>query len=347
MVILKILLLPFAALYKLITDVRNRLFDLGLKPSVQFDLPVIAVGNLTVGGTGKSPLIEHLIRLLSQKYKVATLSRGFGRKTKGMHIASSVDNATTLGDEPMQFYRKFSDQITVAVGEDRVFAIPNILHQFPETQVVLLDDAYQHRYVKPSFNILLSDYNRPFYNDLLLPAGRLRESRSGASRADVVVITKCPQTLTGEKMIAIEKSVRKYTVKPIFFTKVRYGFPVPFAGAPGTICDKVILVSGIANADPLEEYVKSNFEMVKHVVYGDHYQYTLSSIKALVALVKANPGTSILTTEKDMVKIDSTEFLTLTSHVSMFYLPIEVEFLKDGEDFDEMVLGTFTTSNDK
>src|SRR5689334_9676007 len=155
---LRILLLPFAWIYGFITAVRNRLFDLGIKPSVSFDLPVINVGNLVAGGTGKSPMVEHLIRVLSDRYSVATLSRGYGRKTKGPRIANSLDNAETLGDEPFQFYRKYKDKITVAVGEDRVMTIPNILHIYPDTKGILLDDAFQHRFVKPSFSILLSDF---------------------------------------------------------------------------------------------------------------------------------------------------------------------------------------------
>lgn len=338
MVILKILLLPFAALYDLITGVRNKMYDLGLKPSVQFEVPVINIGNLSVGGTGKSPMVEHLIRLLSTDYKIATLSRGYGRKTKGIRIGSNVDNADTLGDEPYQFLRKFSPQVTVAVGEDRAFAIPGILQEIPDTQIILLDDAYQHRSVKPLFNILLTDFNRPFYQDYILPAGRLREARRGASRADVVVVTKCHDELTEDEMITIEHAIRQYVDKPVFFTKIRYGFPKAF-GAPDQqlMKDKVILVSGIANPFSLEEYVKNNFELIDHINFRDHYHYRESDMHKLVNVLKKNPETSLLTTEKDMVKMNSSTFKVFTSQISAFYLPIEVEFLKDGENFDKMV----------
>ena len=197
MILLRILLFPFSWLYYLITQIRNRLYDRGLKPSVKFELPVICVGNLTVGGTGKTPMIEHLIRLLQNRFKVATLSRGYGRATKGIRIAGPSENASTIGDEPFQFYTKFGKRITVAVGEERALAIPTILQECSDTQIILLDDGFQHRKVSPGFSILLTDYHRPFYNDFLLPSGRLRESRWGAERADVIVVTKCPSAYIG------------------------------------------------------------------------------------------------------------------------------------------------------
>jgi tetraacyldisaccharide 4'-kinase len=341
---LRILLLPFAALYNFITGLRNRLYDLNFKPSVKFDLPVIGVGNLTVGGTGKTPMIEHLVRLLQPNNKLATLSRGYGRSTKGMRITNYLDDASTVGDEPFQFYKKFKEQIIVAVAEDRAYAIPNIVHQFPETQIILLDDAYQHRSVKPSFNILLTDYNRLFYNDYLLPAGRLRESRSGAGRSNVVVVTKCPDEITDDAMMKIEKSIRSYADRPVFFTKIHYGFPVAF-GNSSQLGDKVILITGIANAKPLKEYVQNNFRLLKHVAYADHHTYAAKDIEEMHALVKEDPQISILTTEKDMVKIDAQAFKSITSQLPLFYLPIEVEFIKNGKDFDEMVLTTAQHAN--
>ena len=171
MAILRVLLFPFAIIYNVITSLRNRLYDQGVKPSIKFELPVIGVGNLTAGGTGKTPLTEYLIRLLARNYKVATLSRGYGRRTKGFRIAQPTDSAATVGDEPFQFFVKFGDRVKVAVGEERALAIASLLQQYPRTEVILLDDAFQHRRVIPSLNILLTDYHRPFYEDLLLPAG--------------------------------------------------------------------------------------------------------------------------------------------------------------------------------
>ncbi|MBA4056367.1 MAG: tetraacyldisaccharide 4'-kinase [Marivirga sp.] len=339
MIVLRILLFPFAVLYNIITAIRNRLYDQGIRPSITFELPVIGVGNLTVGGTGKTPLTEHLIRLLAGQHVVATLSRGYGRKTKGFRVAKPTDNASTLGDEPYQFYAKYGDRVRVAVGEDRAYAIPNILQEYPETEIILLDDAYQHRSVKPSLNILLSDYHRPFYDDFLLPAGRLRESKSGAERADVVVVTKCPPEISDEKMIEIEKSIRKYADKPIFFTHIHYGRPVSFGGYK-KINGEVVLVSGISNVKPLVHYVSQNFTLVRHFDFNDHHEYAASDLAKIVQYTKAKPEVSILTTEKDKVKLVSKEFEVFTNTLPLFYLPIEVEFIKNGQDFDEIVLNS-------
>ena len=338
MIFLRVLVFPFAVLYDLVTRIRNALYDLGLKPTARFEIPVISVGNLVVGGTGKTPVVEHLIRLLYIAYPVATLSRGYGRKTKGFRVAREEDNALTLGDEPFQLYRKFSDKAVIAVGEERAFAIPNILDQFPDTGVIVMDDAYQHRQVTPLINILLTDFNRPFYLDFLMPAGRLRESRKGASRADAVVVTKCPAEISDDTMMDIEKAIRKYCDKPIFFSRIHYGNPVPFRMTAKPMGEKVILVSGLANAKPLVGYVRKNFDLIHHLDYPDHYVYTVNDLDKIRKLASAEPGISILTTEKDATKMDIHLFDSVTSAVPFFYLPIEVEFIKSGKDFDEMVL---------
>jgi tetraacyldisaccharide 4'-kinase len=257
-----------------------------------------------------------------------------------MRIASTHDDALTLGDEPFQFYQKFQQDIVVAVCEDRAFAIPNIIHQFPEIEVVLMDDAYQHRRVKPAFNILLTDYNNPFYNDFILPAGRLRESRVGAERADVIIVTKCPGEISEDKMMKIGQSIRGYANCPVFFTQIRYGFPLPF-GNKSEIGEHVVLLSGIANARSLEEYVQKNFKLRKHLAHGDHHPYSVSDVNELARLVKADPEICIITTEKDMVKINSPAFKTIVSGLPIFYLPIETEFIKNGKDFEEMVITVF------
>jgi tetraacyldisaccharide 4'-kinase len=338
MILLRILLLPFALLYRVLTGLRNYAYDRGLRPVASFDVPVITVGNLTVGGTGKTPMIEHLIRLLQGNHRVATLSRGYGRETRGFRLAGPGDTARTLGDEPAQFYRKFGALATVAVGEDRAFAIPNILQECEDTAVVLLDDAYQHRRVKPAFTILLSDYNRPFYTDLLLPAGRLRESRGGAARADVVVITKCPSEIQEEECIEIEKHVRRYAQTPVFFTTVRYGAPTPFGEHwQTTPAAEVILLTGIAQAGPLKKYVALNYTTVAHLAFADHHAYTTADLDTLRRLAQQHPHASILTTEKDMVKLVDVQLAEARAGLPFFFLPIEVEFVKNGEDFDAMI----------
>lgn len=338
MILVRILLFPFSWLYYLITQIRNILYDRGIKPSVKFELPVICVGNLVVGGSGKTPMIEHLIRLLQSSYKVATLSRGYGRTTKGIRIASAVDNASTLGDEPYQFYSKFGSTITVAVGEERALAIPTILQEGPETQIILLDDGFQHRRVQPGFSILLTDFNKPFYNDFLLPSGRLRESRWNARRADVIVVTKCPEEISADEMITIEKCIRNYAMKPVFFTTIRYGNPTPFQSQKSTSPQDVVLITGISNSKPLLHYVSHNFNLVKHLRFNDHHNYTTSDIDMIANLWKANNKLSFITTEKDKVKLDVPAFSEKLKGLSMFYMPIEIDFLKGGKDFDEIIL---------
>lgn len=335
---MRILLLPFAILYNLVTRLRNYLYDRGLKPSIRFDLPVICIGNLTVGGTGKTPMTEHLIRLLHQQHSVATLSRGYGRKTSGFRISGPSDTAASIGDEPLQFYKKYHDIVTVAVGEDRAYAIPHILQECEDVQVILLDDAFQHRRVRPSFSILLTDYHRPFYDDLVLPAGRLREARKGASRADVIVVTKCPTEITEDAMMAMEKSVRRHADKPVFFAGIHYGEAVRFGGHTASIQEQVVLITGIANARPLKDYVAQSFTIIRHIDHADHHAYSAGDLVTLNALLKENPRVSFLTTEKDMVKLDAPEFREAIRGLPFFYIPIETEFLKNGEDFDAMVL---------
>lgn len=338
---LKFLLVPFAMLYDVIMNTRNRLYDLKIKPSVSFDVPVIGVGNLAVGGTGKTPMTEYLIRLLSPTNKIATLSRGYGRKTKGFRITNQQDTAATVGDEPFQMFRKYSPGVHVAVGEDRALAIPMILQELPDTAAIILDDAFQHRRVVPGFSILLTEYFNPFYNDNLLPYGRLREGPEGAERADVIVVTKSPEHLADDKMMEVEGALRKYTDKPVFFSKIRYGEPQPF-GSSAKISHNVILLTGIANASVLVEYVKRNFELLKHFSHRDHYDFKLSDLQDVQALFKEKQKggmeVSILTTEKDKAKLERTEFKPIMSILPIFYLPIEAEFLRNGKEFDALVL---------
>jgi tetraacyldisaccharide 4'-kinase len=331
---LKILLWPFTVLYNLVTKVRNYLYDIGHKPSFQFETVVICVGNLNVGGSGKTPMIEYLVRLLGDTYSLAILSRGYGRKTKGIRLASEQDDAFTLGDEPYQYYRKFGKKVTVCVGEERALAIPTILNERPETQVILLDDAFQHRTVVPQFSILLTEFSKPFYKDFLMPFGRLRESRSGAKRADAIIVTKCQQTIANDMV----SEVQRYSGnKPVFFSGLEHKKAEAFVEG-NVIGKKVILVSGIANSAKLEEFVTSNYQLIQHFKFGDHHPYSQSDIEKIEVAAKAQGAESILTTEKDMVKLISAKLKTYLSEKLWFYLPVETVFVNRGSEFDEMVL---------
>jgi tetraacyldisaccharide 4'-kinase len=331
---LSILLFPFALLYGLIARGRNLFYDLGWKKSYSFTQVVISVGNLNVGGTGKTPMIEYLVNLLMGSCSLAILSRGYGRSTHGFLLAEKHDDATTLGDEPFQFYRKFGNFLNIAVCESRVEGINQLLKKRPEVQVVLLDDAFQHRAVKPSFSILLTDFSKPFFNDYLLPYGRLRESRAGSKRADVVIATKC-NPFTEDVRSEFSKNLQAYTGnKPIFFSGIRYKTPVALEGH-NEIGKKIILVSGIANSKPLEDYVSTLFTVVYHFQFNDHYAYSTDDI-TMIQNKSSNTDAPILTTEKDMARLIS---MSNTFKKKLwFYLPIETYFLNSGAEFDKLVL---------
>ncbi|MEM7108250.1 MAG: tetraacyldisaccharide 4'-kinase [Bacteroidota bacterium] len=331
---LGILLFPIALLYDAVTRFRNHLYDIGYKRSFSFQTNVIAVGNLSVGGTGKTPTVEYIIRLLADKHRVATLSRGYGRKTTGYRLATDDDNATTIGDEPFQFYSKFK-AVNVAVCEDRALGIPFILGDRPETEVILLDDAFQHRSVQPQLSIMLTDFNKPFYDDFILPSGRLRESRHGALRADVIVVTKCPEDQSLIKFDHIKERIRKYnTHADIYFTGIQYGALTPFEGA-GPLNAKLVAFSGIATPQPFVDYLGSNFELKEHIDFKDHYNYSLNDLQKLISRLAYD--CSLVTTEKDRVKLIQPEFSALLAGKSAYYLPIESYFIKDGKRFDTLV----------
>ncbi len=339
---MKYFLLPFSILYGIVTDVRNFLYDKGFWKEYRFDFPIINVGNLTVGGTGKTPHVEYLIRLLKDKYSLTTLSRGYGRKTKGFIKANSDANAQTIGDEPYQYFQKFNDIIDIAVGENRVEAVREIIKQKFNNDIIILDDAFQHRAIKPSLNLLLIDYSRPIYEDFTFPAGRLRERKHGAKRADAIIITKCPENLSNKMRGEIEKKVRPYLTEntSLFFTKIMYGKPQNCRSELGNNdFKKAILLSGIANPKQFEMYANTQFEVVNHLVFRDHHDFTENDI-AKIKNQNIKPGTVILMTEKDMVKFIPFLNNDLLIGIELYYLPIEIKFLNEEmkANFDKLVL---------
>lgn len=327
MKILRILLFPIVPIYFLVTWLRNRLYDSGIKSSKAYDFPVICVGNLSTGGTGKTPMIEYLIRLLSNKNKVATLSRGYKRVTKGFILADQTSNVDTIGDEPFQFYNKFSE-IYVAVDEDRQHGISELRELQPQLEVVLLDDAYQHRKVKAGFNILLTSFNSLYVNDIVLPTGNLREPKLGAKRADVIVVTKCPSDLSDVKKQSILKRIRPQSYQHVFFSTIKYSDKV-FSATQQNPLEKLpsfTLVTGIANATPLVDFLNSKQLIFEHLEYGDHYNFTIKDIE------KLEKKSCILTTEKDFMRLNAVESLQSKLH----YIPIEVVIDKAGE-FNKLI----------
>ena len=334
---MKRIFLPISLIYQVVTKMRNHLYDIGARRSIQFDgLVTIGVGNLSMGGTGKTPVTEYLIRLLKDSHKVAALSRGYGRKTKGLRMLDKADEAVTAGDEPVQLFRKFGNDIHVVVSEDRTLAIPTLLNQVSHADVVILDDSFQHRRIKPDLNILLTKYESPFFSDLIFPMGWLRESRIGARRADVLVVTKCPASVTDEDIKAFILKAQKYAGQvPIFFTRYRYDKPVAFGNRP-TIGRKIILVTGIAHSDFLLRHCREDFSVLHHYRFSDHYNYSLQDIREIITAV-TDPDVCLLTTEKDMIRLSAFSHEQLISAQPWFYLPVEIEFLSAGTEFDSIV----------
>ncbi len=327
------LLRPLSNLYGFFADLRNRLFETRIIKSHQAVQYTISVGNLAVGGTGKTPMVEFLIRHLLQTcvqsdHKIATLSRGYGRQTSGFRLAQPTDTAQTIGDEPAQLYRKFGASITVCVGEKRVDALQQLHRLLPHIQTVILDDAFQHRLLRPHRNLLLTDYTRPFWTDYPFPEGRLRERRHGAARAQAVVVTKCPADLSPADQQQITTAVGRYAgLVPVFFAGLRYATPIGYAG--GELTGPVVLVSGIANTTVLESYVRQTFGCVRYLSYGDHHAYTATDVARI--LNQTPPETSILTTEKDWVKLDI--LVTGADRSRFFYLPVAVYLLGNDTEF--------------
>ena len=237
-------------------SVRNKQFNTGQRTQTQFDRVVISVGNLSMGGTGKTPMIELLIRMLKNEYQVATISRGYGRKTRGFRRANTDDTASTIGDEPFQFFKKFGNEIAVSVCEERILAIPSLLLDDDSLEVFLLDDAFQHRQAGRDLDIMLTDYNHPFYKDYVLPTGNLREPRKGAGRADMIVVTKCPADLKSAEKEEVVQSIRAYNAKAdIFFSHIGY-LPVVSVFEPSKPMQEIALLTGVAKAQPIADYLE-------------------------------------------------------------------------------------------
>jgi tetraacyldisaccharide 4'-kinase len=324
--LLRKLLFPFAILYGLITSIRNFLFDKGVLKSYSFDLPIIAVGNLSVGGTGKTPQIEYLIRLLSDKYKIATLSRGYKRQSKGFILAEANSNAATIGDEPFQFFQKFPS-IQVAVDANRKNGIEQLLSQTEKPEIILLDDAFQHRKVKAGFYILLTSYGDLYSDDFILPTGNLRESRSGAERANVIIVTKCPFNLSLEEQHNIKKRLNLSKNQELYFTFIAYDDCIYGENRKIKVEEiqsaAKVLVAGIAKPEPFFHYLQNSNDVC--LSFPDHHNFTDKDILEIKNLAQNN---IIITTEKDFVRLKGS-----LPNEQLFYLPIQSSFIS-GPDSD-------------
>lgn len=343
---LRLLLLPFSWLYAAITAIRNRLFDTGHLSVTQYQLPVISIGNLTVGGTGKTPLTEHLIRLLLPNYHCAILSRGYGRKTKGVILADDATGYEAIGDEPMQMKRKFG-QLTVAVAEKRVLGVEKLLSIAHPPQIILMDDAYQHRYVKPGLSVLVMDFYRPIWNDHCLPAGNLREPRTGTKRADIIVVNKCPENLSLLEAEKIKSRLNPLSHQELYFTSIAYKNPVPLnENSSGVNFESVIApratviaLAGIGNPLPFFRMAAKFGEEVIPISYPDHHHFTQNDILQIQrTLSKGGSHSYILTTEKDAIRLNATRGMTNALQSRIWYIPIELKFLFDAQPlFDKKI----------
>ncbi|NCD70660.1 tetraacyldisaccharide 4'-kinase [Mucilaginibacter agri] len=338
---LRWLLWPFSLLYGLVVVIRNWCYDVGWFKSTGFNLPVISVGNLAVGGAGKSPMTEYLVRLLKSDYKLATLSRGYGRKTQGFLLAEEHSTSADIGDEPAQFKHKFPD-VTVAVCEDRVKGINQLKDNH---ELIIMDDAYQHRAVKPGFSILLFDYKKLNDPNLLLPAGDLREPFSGKMRADIVVVSKCPSNISAEEQERVSEKIIPYPYQHLFFTSIDYlGLKTLDGNTANTRLTsntKIYLLTGIAGAGPLVQYLQSISSTIVHHNYPDHHPFSLKNITKLADefLADASENKVVITTEKDAERLKQPALLLLLSKLQILVIPISIAFLNNGQpQFDQLII---------
>lgn len=327
------------------------MYDLGIFSTKEFEIPVVSVGNLCVGGTGKTPHIEYLIRLLKTEFYIATLSRGYGRKSKGFLLADTQSTAAEIGDEPMQFKRKYNN-VRVAVDAKRVNGIRQLLISYPSLQTILLDDAFQHRAVKPGINILLSDYSKLYPHDFVVPTGSLREFRGGAIRADIIIVTKCPNILLPIERKRLISELKPMPHQRVYFSYIKYGdiLPLHAAGDQKNPFPKefyfernysMLLVTGIANTAPLEYYLRDKVKNMERVKFPDHHVFSdadMENIKKIFNNIAA-ANKIILTTEKDAMRLKGPEYAEALKDLPVFYMPIEIDFHdKDKEEFNEQII---------
>lgn len=332
-------------LYGAVTGIRNWMFEQKFLKTVEYDIPVIGVGNLAVGGTGKTPHVEYIVSHLSLDYKVAVLSRGYKRKTKGFVLANVKSTPSSIGDEPYQIYQKFHGKVIVAVCESRKKGIEELMKLYPDLDLIVLDDSFQHRWVKPKVSILLTDYSRPFYEDKLLPLGRLREGPMQVNRADMVIMTKCPDDLQPMQFRIASKNLDLMAFQKLFFSRYDYGDlrPVFIDDAPYTVglldltqSDSVMLLTGIANPRYIVKYLRSYPFRVKVDHYPDHHDFSKRDIHDITKKFKEMPGKRkiIVTTEKDAVRLMHNPYFPKDLKPFTFYLPVSVRMLKGVDDHD-------------
>lgn len=330
----RILLLPFAVIFWAGIAIRNFLYNKNILRSTHFNLPVICIGNLSTGGTGKSPMVEYLLRSLQGDFSIATLSRGYKRKTRGYALAGKSSTALDIGDEPMQFHRKFPG-VAVAVGEQRILAVPQILHDVPATNLIILDDAFQHRQLRAGYNILLTDFNDLYTRDFYLPTGDLRDQKTAARRADMIVVTKCDAGLSAEGRKEIIKEISPLPAQEVFFATLQYSIPLHLdTGLPFLLTEDidVLLITGIANPKPLQRMLERHSGSYQLIQFPDHHIFTIDDLREVKSKFDQLDSKQkiILTTEKDAVRLE--KFTSEIAALPFYSIAIEHRFLFDEED---------------
>ena len=346
---MRILLLPISLVYHIVLSIRHKLYDWHILQSLRFEYPIIGVGNLNLGGTGKTPTVEYLVRLLKENYRVATLSRGYGRKTKGFQQADGQSTSETIGDEPLQYFHKFPD-IQVAVDEDRIEGVEKLIIGKETPDVILLDDAFQHRRIKAGFNILLTEYQHLYCDDFLFPAGTLRDIKSAAKRADVIVVTKSPKALDEEEQRQIIGKLKPREHQKVFFSTIEYAPLTPLNESAQRYsaehADSVLAFCGIANPKPFVEELRKHYKSVDFLPFADHHAYTESDIKAILKRFE-NLGEGnkiIVTTEKDAARLTNSPYLCEFENAPLYDLPVVVRFHEE-KKFNETILNYVRQNN--
>ena len=337
--------MPLSFLYGFAIRVRNLFFNTGVLKSHSYSFPVISVGNLSTGGTGKTPHVEYLLSLLIENYKIATLSRGYGRSTKGFLMADKQSIASQIGDEPLQYYSRYGEKIRVAVGEDRVQAINQIKTLNSSTEVIILDDAYQHRYVNPGLSILLTDFRNPFYKDYLLPAGNLREPRIGSKRADIIIVTKCADNLSQRVQKKCIDKIKPLPTQMVFFSGLKYRDPESLNNGSTLNLDtlknvEVLLVTGIANPTSIKSFLSGICAAVYLLRFSDHHPYSREDIRFIERNFNtiASSKKIIITTEKDAMRLKESSISSHLNSLPVYSLPVQVYFLHQQKEFDQYIL---------
>ena len=328
----ELLYTPLSWLYGLAVNFRHRLFDWGVLKGEQFDIPIICIGNITVGGTGKTPMAEMLISFLKRKHCVALISRGYGRRTKGYREVTIDAHYRDVGDEPLQIKRKFPDT-TVVVCEKRVEGIRRLREEHPEVNLIVMDDGFQHRYVQPKINVLMVDSTRPIQSDKMLPAGTLRDNPEQLYRAHYFVVPKCPEKMAPIDRRILRKVLVKYAYQRIYFTRFETFSPQPLFPKeelrPLKQRGKVIALSGIVNPKPFLSTLNEQYRVVEEVTLKDHHVYRVRDMLHLEELLKRHPDAAIITTEKDAVKMGRAEKIPATVRRSLYYMPIDITFIEE------------------